>query len=304
MLRVGKFVALVTVALVAAGSAMAQVRAQRGSERVQKTGGTTLRLASDTALPGYERFQYDGNRVVYVSPKVQLTGKDIASAEALVADSAGSVALTLTRNAIARSAGDVEGRLAVFVNGVLVAAPAVISRGATGTLVLTGISAEKAARIVKALSPATIAPAGPILSVVPTQMLAAPGELVSVDVVVGSVADLRGIQVAVDATGGQAGRLELEDVSIDIMRPDYLFANDQALNATDVYRGRAVSVLYDGLVSVMQPAYVATYTFRVSPEANGVFQIQVRRDADTALRRAIGEPVAYQVGPAAQITVR
>jgi hypothetical protein len=103
--------------------------------------------------------------------------------------------------------------------------------------------------------------------------------------------------------GGTAGRLELEDISIDVSRADFVFASENALTAVDLHRGRAVAAPYGGTVSAIESAYVATYTFRASSDAEGRFEIQVRANGDTGLRTDGGNPLSFTTGPAGVVAI-
>ncbi len=115
------------------------------------------------------------------------------------------------------------------------------------------------------------------------------GGLLSVDVYLDNLVDLRGYQVALDVTGGTTGTLSRESVTVDTRHADpqgngdYVFFGSQSVTATDEIGGRLAAALYNGGVSSGSAKYAGTFTFRASMDASGTFNVGVRM-ADTLLR--------------------
>jgi hypothetical protein len=113
----------------------------------------------------------------------------------------------------------------------------------------------------------------------------APGETVLVDVHLdGAVKDLRGYQLHVLASGGEAGRLELIDISVRAA-DDRAFAGLPAWEAFNVGRGQMVAGLDSAGIAVPAGAYLATFTYRASEDAAGEFSIDVLADDSDETQR-------------------
>ena len=289
----------------------------------------SFRRASVLPLPGFEELVYGHDEVIYVDPETFLTRGDIASSETTISGNAGHLTLRLTETATrrletpeggTRNAKDgirrsrlrlphsalrnrKPGRLAIFVTGRLMAAPEIAPRGTTGSIVLKGLLPGQAQRLGRLLSAAPSAPTGPLLTIVPSETAIAPGSTVTVTVFLSGVADLRGLQVALDVTGGLSGTLVQESVSIAVDRPDYVFGSRPAVSSTDPVSGRLLSALYSGGVVVTEAAYVGTYVFRASPDAQGTFIVNVRTNQETLLRDSKGLAIGFRIGEGAAISL-
>ena len=136
----------------------------------------------------------------------------------------------------------------------------------------------------------------PVLRLVPSTRSVEPGGAVTVDVFVSGVADLRGYEIALQATGGRGGHLGLESVCVDRERVDYVFNAREAFDVGDVDGQRVVGVMAEGGVESRGQAYLATLTFRASEDAHGKFDINQRDSGDTVLLDSVGSPLA---GPSA-----
>ena len=56
-------------------------------------------------------------------------------------------------------------------------------------------------------------------------------------------------------------------------------------------------------VNAEAPAYLATYTLRVSPDASGTFSVNIDCGRETMLRDSGALPIEYRPGTAATIAV-
>ncbi|MCK4659006.1 MAG: hypothetical protein KAV82_05740 [Phycisphaerae bacterium] len=138
-----------------------------------------------------------------------------------------------------------------------------------------------------------------VIIVVPGSAVIQPGDLLKADVYISGVVDLRGYQLALDASGGTQGELTLESTSIDTERMDYVFAGLQDVHATYLARHRMASALMQGGIDSPSPEYLGTYSFRAAPDAEGAFLLQVRDDADTFLRDSARQAITIeQMSPA------
>lgn len=264
--------------------------------RPGKTGVVSLRPATDTATPGFEKVA--GEDAIFVSLNAPLTGADV-TATAMAKD--GALTLTISAAAASRLASMNDARLAVMLDEQVIAAPMVSSK--TGdTLTLGGLLPGQAQRIIRILGAPPIAPVGPTLSVVSSATQVQPGEPITVDVFVSGVTDLRGFQVALDVTGGRTGQLAISDMVIDTSRADFIFGNAQAVNTVDRSTGRMVAAMYSGGIAAFQPKYLGSYTLS-SAGAAGDFSVQVRLGDDTMLRSSSGDSISHQLGAEATINV-
>jgi hypothetical protein len=253
----------------------------------------SLRLASDDALPGFEA-HYIGSRVYYISPTPYLSSQDIVSVETSTDARAGRVVIELSEAALERRLDQTRGRLAIFANGHLVAVPMTQRKGRAGALNLVGMLPGQAQRVGRLLTAAPTAPAGPQISLRASESTISPGDEVFIEVFLESADDVRGVQFALEASGGIAGHLSIEEISIDGQREDYLFGAAQTVVSTDVHRGRILAARYNGGVSVTEGAYVGTFRMIASDDARGTFQVSVKSDQSTLLRDSDGLPISYR----------
>jgi hypothetical protein len=129
-----------------------------------------------------------------------------------------------------------------------------------------------------------------------------PGKPVTVRASVVSLVPLRADQVAVSVTGGTSATLDLETVTIDDTRTDYLFYGLADLPATDDQTARLAATLFSGSAPGSPQKYLGTFTFRASLDASGTFTISLR-PAETLLRDGNSAAVTWTTGPPAQVTV-
>jgi hypothetical protein len=127
------------------------------------------------------------------------------------------------------------------------------------------------------------------------------GELIEVSVfLVNAVEDLRGYQLHVDVRGGSraAEGLELVDIAVDD-RKDAAFAGLPAWMAFNARTSQMVVGLDGDGVAVPAGAYLATFIFRVSPDASGIFAIDLLHDNSDPAQRTFLFPTA----PGAKIEI-
>jgi len=271
------------------------------SVREAKKTVVSFRPATDRETAGYERVTLDDNQVIYVSPNTPLTNSDVISS---AVTPTGALDMVVSKEAIGRLAGILDSRLAIFVDGRIVTAPTVATKGAEGTLVLAGMLPGQVQRVARILNQAPISSVGPTLTAVASKTGIKVGEEVNIDVFITGVTNLRAYQVALDTFGGSAGRLEVTNLRVDTARPDFIFGSNQAVSTVDRNNGRLVAALYSGGVNAFdQPAYLGSFTLLASAEARGEFGAQIRIESDTMLRTPASEAILFQPGPAAKITV-
>ena len=103
------------------------------------------------------------------------------------------------------------------------------------------------------------------------------GKLFQVDVYASDVVNLRSYHIGVEATGGRSGQLDLESVSVDRQRPDYVFAGQESFMVLVDKTRKTLDVIgFDGEVTAAGPVYLGTFAFRPSAEARGQFQVELQ----------------------------
>jgi cysteine-rich repeat protein len=106
----------------------------------------------------------------------------------------------------------------------------------------------------------------------------AAGELIDVHVLLDSPQkDLRGYQLHLQARGGRSGSLELVDISIQD-DDDHVFSGLAFWQAFNVLNGQMVVGMDAPGVATAAEGYLATFTFRASPDAAGRFVIELLHD--------------------------
>jgi hypothetical protein len=120
---------------------------------------------------------------------------------------------------------------------------------------------------------------------VPSLRAASPGDEVAVRVYsIGGVPDLRGFQMHLGTAGGTSGFLELVDIVID-KTEDSVFAGQHPWEAFNLDRNQAVAGLDGPGVAVSGAPLWATFIYKVSPDASGVFTVDLlHSDADPGQR--------------------
>lgn len=248
----------------------------------------SIRLASQTQLAGYEEAVF-GDSTLFVAANTAIGSVDIVGARATTS----AIDLTLSANGATVAANLVRAnagqRLAVYEGQRIVAAPAIESGMLKGTTLT--------------VSTAALTPMGTMLTVTSSKTTAQAGEMINVDVFVSQAQDLRGYQVAVEATGGKSGGLHLVDIHQDAARADWVFGGEQIVNAVDVNGSRMVAALFSGSTNVAMPKYLGTFSFQSTKDASGTFAVKVRASDETALRDSNSQPIGYHVGPAVLVNI-
>jgi len=124
-----------------------------------------------------------------------------------------------------------------------------------------------------------------------------------VHVFVSDVSDLRGYQVAVEAKGGKRATLFLKEITLQTVRPEFVFADQRVYQARDVLKGRAVACLLNNSVQGTGLRYLATFMFRASADASGPFEFVLREDG-TLLRSASDQSIPRLLGGTVSVVVQ
>ncbi len=154
---------------------------------------------------------------------------------------------------------------------------------------------------------------GPILlpadiSLVANPTTIAPGASATVEGFISGASILQAYQVALSVAGGTSGTLDLETLSIDIVRPNYVFAafppSDYVI-AKDPNGVRLGAALYSHVdpVNTGSNKYLGTFTFRASADASGTFTVDFRT-AETLLRDSNMGSITWDSGGSVNIVVQ
>jgi hypothetical protein len=151
-------------------------------------------------------------------------------------------------------------------------------------------------RPVRVIKPQDIVTA--TLSLRPRQHIVKPGDLVQVDVILDSaLPDLRGYQLHLDvAADGRDETLELVDIAVE-SGEKWVFAGRGAWTAFNASTGQMVAGLDGDGVPVAAGAHLATFTYRVSPRADGGFAV------DLLVPRGGGRSYLFPTAAAGRIAI-
>ncbi len=281
--------------------ALAPARGDSRTSRDVKGSPVSFRLASTTPVSGYEKMDASGS-TIYVAPRPIWSGGEVVSAQAR---DGGALEFTLNSDAAARVTNLAAGsgdRLAVFVDGKLTSVGALSSSGIRATV--TGMSAPSTEQVLRLLNGVRPAPTPNPVSAMMTLVPGEPeGDLYTVDVFAQGITGLRSYQVGLVVEGGSSGELVREEVVIDKQRPDYIFADLAVIDAADQLGGRAAGILEDGIHDQVEPAYLATFTFRATPDASGTFQVRIETSEKSLLANNDNETMDFVAGAPAMITI-
>lgn len=276
-------VGLGVLTVVAKADRPAHVRDLKGS-------AVTFHKVSSQPAEGLRKETLANGQAVYISPAPVANSLEILDAQ----NGQNGMTVRLSGDAVTRL-GD---QVAVMVGDKL-ASVGSITRD--GQVTLGGLSADQADRISRAVQAQPSVPvAGPLVTLVPAGQR---DGLHLVDVFVQNTNDLRIYQISLLTGGGTAGRLELESVTVDQTRPDYVFGSDQIVEASSPRTGLLIAVLYDGSVNVAAPKYLGTYGFRATPDASGTFRISVNLGEETLLADQANEEMGFSAGADARIMI-
>ncbi len=131
-----------------------------------------------------------------------------------------------------------------------------------------------------------------------------PGDLVNVDVFIDTVSDLGAFGVELAASGGDAGTLTLESVTIDSIRTDFAFYGESIMPMSNLAGARVGAIVQGvGGVAITTPAYLATFSYRASMDAVGGFSINVVDPFDSFLSNSLAQVVESSFGDGTGIGV-
>jgi len=286
---------LVVVGFLSLGFVVSALASEPRTARDTKASGASFHLASTQALTGFEKATLADGSTIYVSPRASFSENDVVSAATTGRD---AMQLTLTADAareLDRTSAD---RVAIYVGGRLTSTTA-YARSRDGAVELTGVDANEIGRLSRMLDAGVRTPGGPEVTVVPRQQAANAGEVISFDVYVSNVGDLRTYQIAMDIVGGREGALTRIPGQIDATRSDFVFGTSQNVNAVDDTSGRLGGVRFEGGVNVGQAAYLGTFHYQVPEGASGQFVAKVRMGEDSFLADTNNQTLPFNAAGAA-----
>jgi len=257
--------------------------------------------ASSIPVDGFAPLASENNETVFVAPDAAFGGGDVLSAMPDSAASGATLLVRLTSNALAELNKSKTDRVAVLVQGRLVAAPLLEMVGDVLVLDLARLSSESVQRITKLLSASSAT--GTTVTLVPRESTVRPGELVSVDVFLTGVFDLRAYQIGVEIKTEQSAAPVVEDIAVETERTDFVFSGQAVVHAADPNQVRLTSALYSGGKTLDRRAYAGTFTYRMPMNATGTHLVQLRTGNRTLLRDSCGNSIDYQQGAPARIGV-
>lgn len=114
-----------------------------------------------------------------------------------------------------------------------------------------------------------------VLTVVPAQKVVVPGGKAEVHVFLSNATNVAAYELHVSVLGEQGQTLALSAMSVDKSRKNFIFGNDQIVEAFDLKGKRAAIVKYGQGVDVPanEVRYLGTFTYDVPADARGTFKI-------------------------------
>jgi len=165
---------------------------------------------------------------------------------------------------------------------------------------LTGYGSVQWARADRIPAESTASAERPVIALLPAGRLK--GQYL-IDAYAYGAADLRSYQVTVKTSGGTSGELTLSGVIINRQRADFVFGGASAVTAESVISSRLAAVAFDSGVAVSDWAYLGTYVFRPTADAQGDFQVSIGAGKETLLADSSNVTIPFVAGPDARIRV-
>jgi len=119
--------------------------------------------------------------------------------------------------------------------------------------------------------------------------------------------DLAGYEVAIEVTGGTSGTLDLEEMSVDEEDADFVFDELEIYTGFNPSVPRLMCATTDEGVSSSTPKYLATFVFRASSNADGLFTVSAVEGDGVTGTLAIdssSEALSVNLGSSASVRVQ
>ncbi|OWY63863.1 hypothetical protein B7486_50555, partial [cyanobacterium TDX16] len=142
------------------------------------------------------------------------------------------------------------------------------------------------------------------LQVQPSLPSVQPGAAFTADVFISGSTELRAYQLSFKTTGGSAGSIVVEDVTVNPVHNAYVFGGLSPFTAKNAAEARVANALQAGAVETGDTAYLATVHLRASVAARGTFRIELEPNGRTILLDANSEVIGGLTLRAGQVQVR
>lgn len=271
------------------------------NDRAVKGDAISLHLASSSPQAGFRPVQMSTGDRMYVSPRATWTSLDVLSVDTLPGRSGPTLSMRLSGSATNRLTDQLgrvsDTRVAIYAGKSVIA---VANVGRDGSLTVEGIAPDTSQQIRRVVDSVPVAPAGPLVTVVAAGE--ARGQYL-VDVYVEGVDSMRGYQIRLTTGGGESGELELNDVTIDDSREDFVFFGSQTIGASSARIRQLASVRFDGPTTATDAKYLGTYAYTPTGDASGLFRVNVEPGNDSVLVDGQSGEMGFNVGADARIFV-
>jgi len=287
----------------AAGLAMVtMVTSAWAGDRASRSDKTAVsfRLASGAAVAGFTPQQTTEGDTIFVASQNLFTMADVRDLYSSRARDAQVVALTLSpgiSEKLALAAGETGTNLIAMLRGGRVITVGSIQAIGVDEATMVGFNAGEVARLSRLVATKGLSGEAATVTVVPRSETVAAGGTITVDVYVSNVPGLRTYQFALEVSGGTSGTLSRDRGEVDVTNAEFVFGSDQAIHAVDEHFGRFGATLFNGSTDVTGQKYVGSYTYAVSPDASGVFTIEVNASRVSFLADTAGEDIPFHVMP-------
>lgn len=134
------------------------------------------------------------------------------------------------------------------------------------------------------------------LTLIPRVRSIAPGGLARVDVFLSGAPTLRGYQLSFDVSGGTAGRLTVEGITVDAQRPDYVFAGLAAQSSVSASGAKIANATMSAWGSCPTSRYLCTLSLRAAADCAGTFSVKLANSPRTLLLDGGGATIGQASG--------
>jgi hypothetical protein len=192
-------------------------------------------------------------------------------------------------------------RLAAFVDGTFVDAP--LARVSEGRLLLSGLTKAGGEHLANVLGQVSVEEDAPTFVVVTNASNVRPGDLITADIFITNVVDLKAFQVRARATGAITGRLPVASMVISKNRSDWVFGAGNVLDAVDNTGDRMGGLIIEGAIDATDTQkYLGTFTFETPADVSDVYYVNVEVGEETLALDSDANELAYRVNAPVVVT--
>lgn len=290
-MRKGKLI-LSAAVLVVASSWAVSAQAQERTQRKTKVSGVQFFKASSTEASGYQSVTLDDGSTLFVSRRQAFPANTVTISTSNT--TRGNI-LILSLNDEARTQLADATQLAIYNDNKFIASTTISNITDDGQISITGLSTEQITMITKMMVRKEAILSSATVSVVPRLSSARAGDTITVDMFLSSPTSVRAYQVMLEISGGDSGTLSRDQMIIDNQREDFIFYGVQEIiKGEDQVHGRIGGVKIYGPADFDNTVYLGSQTFRVSDDAAGKFQINIRR-VDTLVSADVGVSIPFKI---------